>query len=177
MLIEAMAFPRQGLSSAGVQPKPGRGKKAEGLDSAPVSGRSRGVVVAGHPFHPAPCADPSPHCISSQTPAVPLSPSLLLPAKEGSGGQPKQREEFNSPPSQINIQICTLNKPVCQVQSFKSIRTKGLINVCSRASGAGGGFIIMGGSGTCFVQESGCNQNILQEAVVLNKPFFVLEYN
>lgn len=141
MLIEAMAFPRQGLSSAGVQPNPGRGKNAEGVGSCPNFQVGPEVWWwQGTTSSPAPRADPSPHCISSQDPTAPLSPSLLLPAKEGSGGGSQSRQGSLIPPTTKFIQMCTLNKPTCQVQSFKSLRTKGLINVCSKASGTGGGF-------------------------------------
>lgn len=83
MLIEAMAFPRQGLSSAGVQPKPGRGQEAEGVrfwfKVGPQGGDSWG-----------PSPHPSSLCWSIRT-AKPWQ--LLLPAKKSSGGQPAKADK------------------------------------------------------------------------------------
>jgi len=73
MLIEAMAFQSQGLSNAGVQAKPGRGQEAEGLRSCPAG--SPGVGTTSTTLLPV------------------LSPSLLLPAKGGSVGQPAKADE------------------------------------------------------------------------------------
>lgn len=137
-------WPFQGKVSPALESSPtlGEGRRQRGLYSAPVSAGPEVWWWQGSASIPAPCADPS-LCWSIPSPHFqPSATQLLLPAKEGSGGLPKQIGEFNSTPhsSQINRLIYTLNKPVCQVQSFKSIRTKGLINVCSKASGTGGGF-------------------------------------
>lgn len=100
MLIEAMAFPRQGLSSAGVQPNPGRGKKAEGVGSCPNFQAGPEVWWwQGTTSSPAPRADPSSHRISSQAPRSSSQPRRAL------GEQPKQIGELIPPHYQIHIDL------------------------------------------------------------------------
>lgn len=136
MLIEAMAFQRRELSSAGAKPKPGRGRKQTGAQPAPILG----------------CGGGGGDLWCRQSHPVLMGAELLMSAPT----MPMEKTPYQRT---THAHIST--------SDTATRRTKGLGKERGSVPGAG----ITGGSGTRFVLESGCNQNILQEAVVSNKPF------
>lgn len=78
-------------------PSLGEGRRQRRLEAALVSGKSADVVAVGDRLHlPAPCAGTAPRRMPVE-PAKPwqqpLGSSRLLPAKDGSGGQPAEADK------------------------------------------------------------------------------------